>query len=65
MTMVIMAHQLRAVENCYSVICLDKGHMRMAGSADHVLPDYTAALCGSIEQELPGGFAGTEIEKDS
>jgi len=62
-TIVIIAHRLSTVENCDSVIWLDKGFMRMKGSVDHVLPEYTAALHGSIEQVLPGGVAGAEVEQ--
>lgn len=43
-TIVIIAHRLSTVENCDAVIWLDKGHVRMAGSVDRVLPEYTAAL---------------------
>ncbi|MDD4700905.1 MAG: ABC transporter ATP-binding protein, partial [Desulfovibrio sp.] len=53
-TIVIIAHRLSTVENCDAVIWLDKGHVRMKGSVDRVLPEYTAALCGSTEQVLPG-----------
>ena len=62
-TIVIIAHRLSTVENCDSVIWLNKGHVRMAGSVDRVLPEYTAALCGSVEQVLPGSVAGTEVEQ--
>jgi len=62
-TIVIIAHRLSTVENCDSVIWLDKGHVRMAGSVDRVLPEYTAALCGSVEQVLPGNLAGAEAER--
>ena len=62
-TIVIIAHRLSTVENCDSVIWLDKGHVRMAGSVDRVLPEYTAALCGSTEQVLPGSIAGAEAEQ--
>lgn len=63
-TIVIIAHRLSTVENCDAVIWLDKGHVRMAGSVDRVLPEYTAALCGSTEQVLPGSIAGAEAERD-
>ena len=62
-TIVIIAHRLSTVENCDAVIWLDKGHVRMAGSVDRVLPEYTAALCGSTEQVLPGSIAGAEVER--
>lgn len=62
-TIVIIAHRLSTVENCDAVIWLDKGHVRMKGSVDRVLPEYTAALCGSMEQVLPGGLAGAEAEQ--
>ncbi|MGI6656870.1 MAG: ABC transporter ATP-binding protein [Desulfobulbus sp.] len=62
-TMVIIAHRLSTVENCDSVIWLDKGRVHMKGSVDHVLPEYTAALRSSMEQALPGSVAGAETER--
>ncbi len=64
-TIVIIAHRLTTVENCDSVIWLDKGHVRMAGNVNQVLPEYKAALCGNMEQVSPCRLAGTEIEQDS
>lgn len=46
-TIVIIAHRLSSVENCDSVIWLDKGQVHMAGNLDKVLPEYTAALYSS------------------
>lgn len=62
-TMVIIAHRLSTVESCDSVIWLDKGCVRMAGSVEKVLPEYTTALRSGMEQALPGSFAGTEVER--
>lgn len=62
-TIVIIAHRLSTVENCDAVIWLDKGHVRLKGSVDRVLPEYTAVLCGSVEQVLPGSVAKIDIEQ--
>ncbi len=62
-TMVIVAHRLSTVETCDAVIWLDKGRVRMAGSVEKVLPEYTAALSGSMAQVLPGDIAGAEVER--
>lgn len=63
-TMVIIAHRLSTVESCDAVIWLDKGHVRMTGSVDEVLPEYTAALRGSMEQTVPGSVAETEAKQN-
>lgn len=62
-TIVIIAHRLSTVEGCDSVLWLDKGCVRMAGSVEKVLPEYIAALRNSMEQALPGSFVGTEVEQ--
>ena len=62
-TMVIVAHRLSTVETCDAVVWLDKGHVRMTGCVEKVLPEYKAALSGSMEQVLPGDLAGAEVEK--
>jgi ABC-type multidrug transport system fused ATPase/permease subunit len=62
-TMVIIAHRLSTVESCDSVIWLDKGSVRVTGSVEEVLPEYTAALCSSMEQVLPGSLVGAEVER--
>ena len=61
-TMVIVAHRLSTVETCDALIWLDNGHVYMAGSVEKVLPEYTAALSGSMDKVLPGNVAGAEVE---
>ena len=49
-TIVVIAHRLNTVENCDTVIWLDKGQVHMSGSAEQVLPQYIAALSQDSEQ---------------
>ncbi|WP_291441348.1 ABC transporter ATP-binding protein [Desulfovibrio sp.] len=50
-TIVIIAHRLSTVENCDSVIWLDKGSVQMAGRAEDVLPRYKEALNASLASQ--------------
>jgi ABC-type multidrug transport system fused ATPase/permease subunit len=39
-TMVVIAHRLTTVEGCDSIVWLEKGRVRRAGTAGEVLPEY-------------------------
>ena len=43
-TMVIVAHRLTTVEQCDSIIWMEKGKVYKSGSTEEVLPAYQAAL---------------------
>lgn len=43
-TLIIIAHRLETVENCDTIVWVDKGRVAGAGSADVILPQYKQAL---------------------
>ena len=44
---VIIAHRLTTVEGCDSIVWLERGRVRRAGSEAEMLPEYQAALRSS------------------
>lgn len=43
-TMIVIAHRLSTVENCDTIIWMEKGHIHLMGKTKDVLPKYSARL---------------------